>query len=78
MRRISQQKETTLSHVILMASAVLVVLLTLALAREIRMRRALQSLLKKLLSFWRSRDEEEPVARRGRADDDAADGGRVR
>ena len=56
-----------MSHLILAAGAVLVVLLALALAREMRMRRALQSLLKKLLSFWRNRDAEEPVARRGAA-----------
>jgi hypothetical protein len=67
-----------LSHVILTASAVLVVLLALALAREMRMRRALQSLLKKLLSFWRNRDAEDPVARRGdTADDDTAAGNRM-
>jgi hypothetical protein len=62
-----------LSHVILMASAVLVVLFALALAREMRMRRALQSLLKKLLTFWRNTDAEEPVAQRGAADDPAGD-----
>jgi hypothetical protein len=68
-----------LSHLILMAGAVLVVLLALALAREMRMRRALQSLLKKLLSFWRNRDAEEPVARRGAtADDDVAADNRMR
>ena len=67
-----------MSHVILTASAVLVVLLAVALAREMRMRRALQSLLKKLLSFWRNRDAEEPVARRGDADDDSAAGGGLR
>jgi hypothetical protein len=68
-----------LNHLILMAGAVLVVLLALALAREMRMRRALQSLLKRLLSFWRNRDAEEPVARRGDiADDDAAADNRMR
>ena len=59
-----------MSHVILTTGAVLVVLLAVALAREMRMRRALQSLLKKLLSFWRNRDAEEPVARSGDADAD--------
>ena len=67
-----------MSHVILTTGAVLVVLLALALAREMRMRRALQCLLKKLLSFWRNRDAEKPVARRGDADDDAAAGGGMR
>jgi len=74
MRPVSQRKETNLSHVILAASSVLVVLLALALAREMRMRRALQSLLRKLLSYWRKSDADEPVARRGDADDDTAAG----
>ena len=39
--------------IVLASSALLVVLLTLALAREIRLRRALQRLLAKLLKFWR-------------------------
>ena len=38
------------------SSALLVVLLTLALAREIKLRRALQRLLAKLLKFWRNHD----------------------
>ena len=68
-----------MNHVILTASAVLVVLLAVALAREMRMRRALQNLLKKLLSFWRNRDAEKPVVRSGDAtDDDAAAGDRMR
>jgi ABC-type phosphate/phosphonate transport system permease subunit len=66
-----------LSYMILTACAVLVVVLALALAREVRLRRALQSLLKQLLSFWRNRDET-PAARRGNADDDAAAGGGLR
>ncbi len=67
-----------MNHVILTASAVLVVLLALALAREMRMRRALQSLLKRLLSLWRNRDAEEPIARQGDADDDVDAGGGMR
>ncbi|MCH8148687.1 MAG: hypothetical protein IH987_11930 [Planctomycetes bacterium] len=67
-----------MSHVILTASAVLVMVLVLLLCREVRMRRALQSLLKKLLSYWRNRDAEKPVARRGDVDDDAAAGGGMR
>jgi hypothetical protein len=76
MRAVHQRKEITLNHVALTASVVLVVVLTLALAREVRLRRALQRLLKQLLSFWRNRDEK-PVARRGDADadDDADDDG---
>jgi len=63
---------------ILTAGAVLVVLLALALAREMRMRRALQSLLKKLLSFWRNNNAEDPVAQRGDTDDDSAADNRMR
>jgi hypothetical protein len=75
LRPVNQRKEITLSHVILTASSVLVVVLVLLLCREVRLRRALQSLLKKLLSFWRNRDAEEPGPD---VDDDAAAGGRVR
>jgi hypothetical protein len=75
MRPVSQRKETTLNHVALTANAVLVVVLVLLLCREVRLRRALQILLKQLLSFWRNPDAEKPVARRGDADDDAAAGG---
>ena len=67
-----------LSYMILTACAVLVVVLALALAREVRLRRALQSLLKQLLSFWRNPDSEKPVAPRGDVDDDAADGSGMR
>ena len=78
MRPVNQRKETVLSYMILTASAVLVVLLALALVREVRLRRALQHLLRKLLSYWRKTDAEEPVARRGDADDDSAAGGGLR
>ena len=64
------------------ASSVLVVVLALALDREVRPRRALQSLLKQLLSFWRNRDAKNPASRRGDvdgdADDDAAAGSGLR
>ena len=62
-----------MSHVILTTSSVLVVVLVLLLCREVRLRQALQSLLKQLLSFWRSRDEK-PAARSGDADDESATG----
>jgi len=78
LRPVSQRKETTLNHLALTSSAVLVVLLSLALAREVRLRRALQSLLKQLLSFWRNRDDEEPLALHGDADNDSAAGNRMR
>ena len=40
--------------VVLLASSTLVVVLVLALAREVRLRRALQQLLKQLLKRWRT------------------------
>ncbi len=42
-----------MSTVVLTGSSLLTVVLVLALAREIRLRRALQSLLKRLLAHWR-------------------------
>jgi hypothetical protein len=42
------------------ASTVLAVVLVVVLAREIRLRRALESLLRKLLAYWRSREERSP------------------
>jgi hypothetical protein len=65
-------KGDPLNYVTLAASSVLVVLLALLLAREMRIRRALQKLLSKLLAFWRNRDLEKPAASRG---DDNASGG---
>jgi len=57
----------------LAASSVLVVVLVLLLCREVRLRRSLQALLKRLLSFWRNTDAEDPVAQRGDPDDPAGD-----
>lgn len=39
---------------VLLTSSGLVVILTLALVREVRLRRALQTLLRRLLDKWRS------------------------
>ena len=39
---------------VLLASSALAVVLVLALAREIRLRRALETLLRRLLQKWRS------------------------
>ena len=63
---------------ILTASAVLVVVLVLLLCREMRLRRALQALLKKLLLYWRRPDAEKPVTRCGEVDDADVGGDRVR
>jgi len=57
-----------LHNAILTAGAVLVVVLVLALAREVRLRRALERLLNKLLTLWRNRHAEHSA---GPAGDDA-------
>jgi hypothetical protein len=59
---------------VLIASSLLIVVLAFALARERRLRLALQRLLAKLLSFWRSGDEDaldgaDDAAGRARAGD---------
>jgi hypothetical protein len=45
---------------ILLASSALVVLLVVALVREVRLRRALQRLLSRLLALWRNPNVEDP------------------
>ena len=61
-------------YAVLLASSALAVVLVLALVREVRLRRALQRLLAKLLSLWRNQNEDdrssEPAAR---ANDHARD-----
>jgi ABC-type phosphate/phosphonate transport system permease subunit len=42
---------------IALASSVLAVVLVVVLAREIRLRRALESLLRRLIAYWRTREE---------------------
>jgi len=42
-----------MSAVVLAGSSLLAVVLAIALAREVRLRRALQSLLRRLLAHWR-------------------------
>jgi hypothetical protein len=56
---------------IAVAASVLAVVLVFVLAREIRLRRALEALLKKLIAYWRSHaNASEPDARRAAAADD--------
>jgi len=43
---------------VLLAGSVLALVLTLALVREVRLRRALETLLRRLLEKWRSRRED--------------------
>lgn len=45
---------------IAVASSVLAMILVIALAREIRLRRALESLLRRLLSYWRTHEKRYP------------------
>ena len=45
---------------IAVASSVLAVVAVVVLAREIRLRRALESLLRRLLAYWRTREEHNP------------------
>jgi hypothetical protein len=42
---------------IAVASTVLAVILVVVLAREIRLRRALESLLRRLLAYWRNHEK---------------------
>ena len=55
---------------IALASTVLAVVLVIVLAREIRLRRALESLLRRLLTYWRTHenrkthDADDPAAPR--------------
>jgi len=58
-----------LHNAILLAGAVLVVVLVLALARDVRLRRALERLLNKLFTLWRNRHAEDSAGPTG---DDAA------
>ena len=54
-----------MAFAVLAASSVLVVLLTLAWAKEFRLRRALQSLLARVFSQWRNpREANEPSSTR--------------
>jgi hypothetical protein len=46
---------------IVLASSVLAVVLAIALAREIRLRRALQKLLSRLLTLWRTHAKKPPT-----------------
>ena len=46
---------------IILASSLLAVVLVAALVREVRLRRALQRLLSRLLTAWRTRHAENPT-----------------
>ncbi len=50
-----------MAAICLAGSSLLAVVLVIALAREIRLRRALQALLKRLLTHWRSHETNHPI-----------------
>ena len=63
---------------VILASSLLTVVLVVALVREVRLRRALQRLLSRLLSVWRPRHAEERSALSAIVDDSSlADRDRV-
>ena len=49
-----------MTAIVLVGSSLLAVVLSIALAREIRLRRALQSLLRRLLNHWRPHETLRP------------------
>jgi hypothetical protein len=49
---------------VLLASSALVLVLSIALVREVRLRRALQALLRQLLRHWRQNASEDRTPRR--------------
>ena len=62
-----------MTYVVVAASSVLAVLLVIALAREVRLRRALQKLLARIFQVWRNRHAKESPARS--SDGEPADSG---
>ena len=54
-------KETRMTYAVVVASALLAVLLTLAWAKEFRLRRALQTLLARIFTHWRPARETKPT-----------------
>jgi hypothetical protein len=60
-------------HLLLAGVSLALFLCVLALVREVRLRRALQFLLKRLLEFWRSHANSHTIARGDGRIDDSAD-----
>lgn len=72
-----------LDHPLIVALALALLLVVIALAREIRLRRALQLLLARVLALWRSRAQTPPQSTLPSnptpdADGPVAPGGRLR
>ncbi len=64
-------------YVVVLASSLLAVVLALALAREARLRRALQSLLARIFNHWRNAHEANQVGRHDPAGTCTADRDRL-
>ena len=64
----SKQGELPLNTIVLASMSLALLLATAALVRQVRLRRALESLLRRLLSHWRTRSHEETIS------DDPGDG----
>ena len=60
-------------HLLLAGVSLALFLTVLALVREVRLRRALQVLLQRLLEFWRSHAKNKSTARFDDQRDDSAD-----
>jgi hypothetical protein len=60
-----------LFYLALAAGALLTAVLALALVREVRLRQALQTLLRQILTMWRKRNAPNESERRRSADRDA-------
>jgi hypothetical protein len=60
---------------VILASSLLAVVLVVALVREVRLRRALQRLLSRLLAMWRNRHAEDRSAVSTIVDDPIPDSG---
>ena len=56
-------KDPHMTCIVILASALLAVLLTLAWAKEFRLRRALQALLARIFTHWRPAHESDPTNR---------------
>ena len=54
--------EPPLNTILLASMSLALLLATVALVRQVRLRRALESLLRRLLSHWRNRVDEETIS----------------
>ena len=66
-----------MSYVVVLASGMLATVLALALAREARLRRALQALLARIFNHWRNSHETDHAGRHDPAGSHVADRSRM-